>query len=499
MPSKSYFLCLFKVLQYILLLVGGMCAGQAQQDVQDSLELLLNSSTTTIDKIDYNLGLARYHLITTGQAEISKPYAINALTLAQEIKSKKYQAIALGFVAQIDYVLAIPYDSSFKKAFHIANQSGDADAKLFTSYLLVERVFSSADQDSAITLLNDVLSTVDNNTTKKHIGNTLKVLAYAHERLGQFDEAEMNYLKAIEVLKDNVENPSINPDIGRVSSMEYDGGAGNVGQCYTYVALVYVLKGEYDKARQHIQDGIATANKGGPASLAGALGYSGLVYREMGDFSEAIASYQQAINLLEVTKEPLWIGDMYIKLGQIYTDMGEYKDAEKNFQKASELIEEIPNVAADLYLDMGELYSNWSKSEEAIQAYLKADEIYQDLGEPLKHFTCQLSIAELQIESENVEIPLLDIKGLLPKIEALNDYELIHKAYLTISKMERFNGRLDEAILMAQKALGVAEARNNDLVMRKECHQILSILYEEKVNIKLGYFITNNTKRRLIV
>lgn len=94
----------------------------------------------------------------------------------------------------------------------------------------------------------------------------------------------------------------------------------------------------------------------------------GFVYQQEGDFQNALAEYEKAIQL----KPNLW--DAYNNLGTVYESMGEKEEAIRIYKQ---LIENNPRFVKS-YNNLAVLYNNMGKRQDAVAMYKKAIAVNPD-------------------------------------------------------------------------------------------------------------------------
>ncbi len=109
---------------------------------------------------------------------------------------------------------------------------------------------------------------------------------------------------------------------------EYSGtDAGALASYYT--GIIYLRNGEFQRAIDHLKD----ANLDDEIAGAVALGSIGDAYVELGNFSEALSYYGDAVSHSEnILTAPIYLK----KAGLIHEDTGKHEKALKNYQEIKE-------------------------------------------------------------------------------------------------------------------------------------------------------------------
>lgn len=186
--------------------------------------------------------------------------------------------------------------------------------------------FKEKDYENALKSFKEILKDDENNQ------NTLNNIGLCEMRLGLYDSAQENLLKAVSINK-------------------------STPQPYLNLAELYFIKKDFLKAIELLQ----TASSIIPDNIA-ILHYLARIYIEDKRFNEAI----DTLNIiLDLSPENI---DAYWDLGMIYFDMREYELASKNFENVLEKVQNNPVIFYQTALS----YEMQDNIDKAISNHLKA-------------------------------------------------------------------------------------------------------------------------------
>ncbi|CAF4593207.1 unnamed protein product [Rotaria sp. Silwood2] len=116
-------------------------------------------------------------------------------------------------------------------------------------------------------------------------------------------------------------------------------------------------------------------------SLAGSYNNIGAVYDNMGEYSKALSSYEQSLEIKKIALPPNHpdLATSYNNIGMVYNNMGEYSKALTYYEKALDIDRKAlppnhPDLASD-YNNIGLVYKNMGEYWKALSNYEKAQEI----------------------------------------------------------------------------------------------------------------------------
>ncbi|MEH1775115.1 tetratricopeptide repeat protein [Nostoc sp.] len=198
--------------------------------------------------------------------------------------------------------------------------------------------------------------------TKNH--SVLREIAYCEHQMGEVDRALNYYQQALNLCpaEDEQELALIYHDFG----------------------ILKASKGEVDEAIALYNQSLEITERiGNVQGKAATLHQLGILYANRGEVDQAIALYNQSLEIFER------IGDVQGKaatlhcLGIIYADKGEVDEAIALYNQSLEITERIGNVqtkAATLHC-LGYIYANKGEVEQAIALFNQSLEIKERIGD----------------------------------------------------------------------------------------------------------------------
>lgn len=182
-------------------------------------------------------------------------------------------------------------------------------------------------------------------------------------RQGQYNEAKAYFLRSIEMLR--AENQEPNP------------------QTVATLGLTYMNVGQYEEGIRLQQNQLNISQKNNDKKgMATLFTNMGIVYFEKGDYEEALYCYQKGLALSEELGDKQLTAIAIGCIGSVYERQGDYEMAMKNFVRDLQVCEELGDkqgmaIAAGL---IGDLLSVKGDFDEAIQYLQRELELSQSLG-----------------------------------------------------------------------------------------------------------------------
>lgn len=271
-------------------------AGKIAEEIQDRSQLcliLLNCGTVYFNQSEFRK---------------SHDYFYRALTLAREIDNKRFISgglSGLGFVelesgnndTGLDYL---------RQSAALAEQIGDKNVLSYDLNELGYRSMDNGDFLSALKYFQRGLQLRIEMNDKRGIAFSYNYMGYAYMKNGDFDRALDSYQKSL----------AVSEPLGIKQPL-----AGS----YNDIATIYYQKKEMATAQQAISKTIELSRDDGDRdTLSDALHTQGLILRDTGKTTEALASFREAIGVIESVRAGLELPEE--KAGFLEGRRQEYED-----------------------------------------------------------------------------------------------------------------------------------------------------------------------------
>ena len=185
------------------------------------------------------------------------------------------------------------------------------------------------------------------------------------ELIGQWDECEQAYVKALQLAKESRDVLMLgqaNDSLGLLlllkgdyqnakdylqkaaqlfDSIEDQTGIANV---YGNLGNLYFRQGQYNEAKSYFEKSIRINNDlGRSTGIAQIVANLGLTYMNQGDFDEGIRWQKRQLKVCKESNDKQGMATLYTNIGIVYFEKGDYDEALKSFNLGLELSEELGN------------------------------------------------------------------------------------------------------------------------------------------------------------
>ncbi len=235
----------------------------------------------------------------------------------------------------------------------------------------------------------------------------------------------------------------------------------------------------YEKALQYRQ------SLGDTAGMTITLINMGVLHQDLGDQQKALSLYNRTVELLQLSHDEARLADTYLNIGNYYLAEDQFEIALQYFGDAEEIFAKLDDqrALADAYINKGDALNELSQFEEAADYYRKSLNIFTKLEDQLGQASCMRSIglALSQLSQwDQAKQYLYNSHGLSQKIE---DSPGQAQSMILIGELlqsEAYPKRnLKEAIAWLERG----EALTSDLYMMAEArkaHGLLADIYAER-------------------
>lgn len=251
----------------------------------------------------------------------------------------------------------------------------------------------------------------------------------------------------------------------------------------TVKVMTLVKLGFYDQSFQRgmdfVQEGLILARKiKFEKGEAACLHQIGNQYRSISNFPIALHYYLDALKIWERIKDKNSIARSYNSIGTIYKEQGDYKNAIIYYQKAGSLHPDDFWLAL-MNTHLGDVYILLSKQDSALIYYQRGYENYNLSSDKYQLNRTVNGLGDVQLNMGNFELALAYYREAIRNGISFDDASGLSATYLRIAKLYNAFGPQDSSIFYAELSMLNAQ-KSNGLQIVHESGKLLSNLYESK-------------------
>ncbi len=296
--------------------------------------------------------------------------------------------------------------------------------------------------DSAQTMLNQALIRARNLGDSASIGLVYYHLGGVSWRMGQHEDARMNYHKSIEIRQQLTDIPG-------------------VANSYVNLALVQRDISSFDASLRTLRVAMNLyRNLLDTPGLANVLSLSGGVYLRQNNYDSALSNFHDALTFRRLIADSGQIASSYTNLATLYKSMGAFDSSAHYFENALLIQKRLGNESneAFTYLNLGGLYWEMKNYHKAIDNYIESLKIYEQSSDRIRTATVLENIGLIYRDLGNIDRALdyhTSVLELYKKIGnplresiALN---FIAGDYLTAKQYEKALEKYKESLIIRQR------------------------------------------------
>ncbi|MBX9254787.1 tetratricopeptide repeat protein [Desmonostoc muscorum CCALA 125] len=308
--------------------------------------------------------------------------------------------------------------------------------------------------------------------TKNH--SVLKEIAYCEHQMGEINQALNYYEQALNLCpaEDEQELASI----------------------YHCLGMLKASKGEVDEAIALFNQSLEIKERIGYVQGKGATFHElGRIYANKGEADEAIALFNQSLEIKERIGYVQGKAATLHELGRIYANKGEVDKAIALFNQSLEIKERIgiQGKAATLH-ELGRIYANKGEADEAIALYNQSLEITERIGNVQTKGATLHELGRIYANKGEVEQAIALYNQSLEIKERIGDVQGKAATLHQLGRIYANKGEADEAIALYNQSLQITE-RIGDVQGKAATLHSLGMIYADKGEVEQAIALFNQS------
>lgn len=217
--------------------------------------------------------------------------------------------------------------------------------------------------------------------------------------------------------------------------------------------------------------------------LTVAYGFSGVVFRNLGNYADAFAYYKKGLDLSKKINFEEQRGYGNINLANLYIYQNDPEKSLQHLEDAQKVAEKINNkgMLAYVYVNYGRAYTELRRFEEAESNLRKALRLRQSLDDQEKAAVVLKYIGDARQAQGQLDSAIHYYQLTLAVEEAQNDRDLIADASNQMANLYLAEDRLEEAEKWAQESLRISKEVGSKFRI-KEAYLTLEHIAERKTD-----------------
>ena len=339
------------------------------------------------------------------------------------------------------------------KVLHIAKQHTSSLAALDQAKQISKELHIIEDSELGQMLIESTQflaspPTSDNDHTTQSNIDALKLRASQLIEQGNLDEAESMPAKA---LTSYTQALAIYIDIGSLTGQL---------QAQLKIANIHKQLKAYEESRQQCLEIVTVAQTQSIFGIqSDALSILGEIERNVGNFSQALEYFEQALQIVEELDDKFRIENTCGLIGILYKDLTEYEKAIEYYTKSLLLSRELGNKRGEgeTLGNIGVVWKQFGDYEKAIEYYKDAARIALEIGNKRSRSTSLENMALTYMELGKYNQAIEVFHECLALAKEISPADVGHKLG-SLGNMYRLMGDSEQAIIYYEQAKQAAQA-----------------------------------------
>ena len=251
----------------------------------------------------------------------------------------------------------------------------------------------------------------------------------------------------------------------------------------------YILTNEDDKGLVYAKQALALAqNVGFKKGKAVSFYYIGNIYRDQGNYADALKNYYASLEIREDIKDKKNIAQCYNNIGTVYHSEGNHSDALKNYYASLKIREEIKDKKgiSGSYNNIGAVYYEQANYPETLKNYAASLKIKEELKDNFGLSQSYNNIGLVNFRLGNYSEALKNYLDALKIEEELKDKQGIASSYNNIGYLYTKENKAKEAATYLNRGLQLSTEIGNKAITRGS-YKGLALLDSTMGNYKAAF------------
>ena len=282
---------------------------------------------------------------------------------------------------------------------------------------------------------------------KVKLGQTTLAKASALEKLNHLEEAIIYFRKSSE--------------INQVAGDEQA-----VAESWSHIGNIMNLMGNYSDALESYDKAMSAFTKLDLKSgICEVLIQTGFVYSNLGDYDTAVQKLSDALQVSKGENDKRGIAGAYNNLGIVLQNAGRPEKARDYFDNSLKIYEELGDQLNTIgcLSNLGTVYNELKDYSKAADTHLKGLELSVKTGDRDVEAICLLNLANDLLGLKRVEESMSCYKKGIEIARSLNSPELIWKSYAGMAEIHEQGGEFEKAVELNDTALKFLDGIRNTI------------------------------------
>lgn len=221
----------------------------------------------------------------------------------------------------------------------------------------------------------------------------------------------------------------------------------------------------------------AATNTGNTTELIRAYSFTGVAYRNLGYYEEALRYYSLGLDLALETHDKKQQCYAYINLANLHLYLKKPAEAVEQLKKITRLVTELndPNISGYYHLNLGRAYTGLHLYEKATKALETSLSIRVKNGEKNGQSVCKKYLGDLYLQMDDAPRAVSNYQQSLELMDKEWDKDLLSANLNGLALAQLANQRPEEAKNHALNALATAKEINSLFRMKEASHTLAEV------------------------
>lgn len=229
-----------------------------------------------------------------------------------------------------------------------------------------------------------------------------------------------------------------------------------IGKSYYMIGVAHTMRNQYDSSVWYYEKALAVFHKAGLTDKECMTLYNiNVSYYRMRNMDKALASLQKDSTIADQNNNYERGGRAMLAMGDIYRDKGQYADAIGCYLKALSIYEKykVATGISESYRDIADIYSLIGNRSKAKEYITKASALYQPIGDIQGIIVNYTSVASVYGQLQDYKNSLFYYNKALHLADSIQNHYWLGSCLINVGENYLATGQLDTALSSFTKGL----------------------------------------------
>ena len=254
-------------------------------------------------------------------------------------------------------------------------------------------------------------------------------------------------------------------------------------KAHNNIGIIYKNQGNYPEALKNCFASLKIKEEiKDKKGIASSLNNIGTIYFNQSNYTEALKNYFASLRIFEEIKDKYGIAVSYNNIGNIYKDQKNYSEALKNYFSSLKIMKEIKDNygIAYSYMNIGIVYDMQGNNPEALKMYFASLKIKEEMGDKDGIAASFINLGQLYTKLNKTQEAEDYLSRALQLSLAIGSKEWIKESYAGFAVLDSITDNFKAAFTHHKLFVIYRDSIDNEETQKKNLQSIMQYEFDKK-------------------